>query len=64
MRHLLALVPGSSKAWWKRSVLPDLERRGVVVKFGRGWLARPADLEAALSPQRAPGTSVVSPTAP
>ena len=51
LAELVALVPGSSRSFWRR-VLPSLVSRHVLVKSGKGWLGRRGELERALLEDR------------
>ncbi len=47
--RLAATVPGTTRGWWKRTMAPELARRGVLRKIGRGWFGRRGEIVAALA---------------
>lgn len=46
--RLTEVIPGTTPQKWYRSLLPELEARGVLVKRGAAWYGRRSDIEAAL----------------
>ncbi len=46
--RLAAEIPGTTRKWWGRMMIPELVRRGVLHKMGSGWLGRRSDITEAL----------------
>jgi hypothetical protein len=45
---LVSLLPGSNRKWWLGVAVPELTRRGVLVKRGKRWVGSRTAIVAAL----------------